>query len=282
MNGVRVRLLGVRGSMPVHGGSCALFGGETSCVLYQAGDETVILDAGTGLMWEELPQKLSGARFTMLLTHAHVDHIVAFPMFSPLFNPKCECDVYLRTREGRTALEQLETLMAPPLWPVRTNALRACIRFHDVPQTFPVGGIRVESMEVPHPGGSTAYKLSWRGASVVYATDAELDKEDLPAFCRFAQGCDLMLLDAQYTQEEYRTTRGFGHMPIRQAVEVALRCQARQTLLVHHAPARTDAQLLEWEQELQKHHPNIRVGRAGDEWAWEDPSPQEPTKEEPR
>lgn len=266
MNGVRVRLLGVRGSMPVHGGSRALFGGETSCVLYQAGDETVILDAGTGLLWENLPGELTGPHFTMLLTHAHVDHIVAFPMFSPFFDPKCDCDVYLRTREGRTAREQMEMLMAPPLWPVRTSALRACIRFHDVPQAFPVGDIRVESMEVPHPGGSTAYKLSWRGTSVVYATDAELEKEDLPAFCCFAQGCDLLLLDAQYTQEEYHFTKGFGHMPVEWATKVASLCGARQTVFVHHAPMRTDEQLLAMDQAAQEKGLAIRFGRAGDEW----------------
>lgn len=99
-------------------------------------------------------------------------------------------------------------------------------------------------MEVRHPGGATAYKLTWRGASVVYATDAELEPEDVPAFCRFAGGCDLLLLDAQYTQEEYRTSRGFGHMQIGWASEVAARCEARQTVFVHHAPMRTDAQLL--------------------------------------
>lgn len=115
MNGVRIRLLGARGSMPVHGASRAIFGGETSCVLYQAEDETVILDAGTGLLWDGLPQALSKPRFSMLLTHAHVDHIIGFPMFPPLFNPACRCDLYLRTREGRTAQEQMEMLMAPPL-----------------------------------------------------------------------------------------------------------------------------------------------------------------------
>mgnify|MGYP000347867702 CR=1 FL=1 len=80
MNGVRVRLLGVRGSMPVHGPSRAVFGGETSCVLYQAGDETVLLDAGTGLLWEGLPEALSQPRFTLLITHAHVDHIIGLPI----------------------------------------------------------------------------------------------------------------------------------------------------------------------------------------------------------
>lgn len=267
MDGVRVRLLGVRGSMPVHGESRSAFGGETSCVLYQAGEETVILDAGTGLMWEELPKALSQPRFTMLLSHTHVDHIIGFPMFSPLFNPECHCDVCLRTREGRTAKEQLETLMAPPLWPVRTDAMRASVQFHDVPSAFSIGDIHVESMEVRHPGGATAYKLVWRDISVVYATDAELEMEDVPSFCSFAGGCGLLLLDAQYTEEEYRYTKGFGHMPVARACEVASRCVARQTVLVHHAPMRTDEQHSAWNRQFQQEGKTIRFGHAGEELA---------------
>lgn len=265
MNGVRVRLLGVRGSMPVHGPSRAVFGGETSCVLYQAGDETVLLDVGTGLLWEGLPEALSQPRFTLLITHAHVDHIIGFPMFSPFFRPDCSCDIYLKTRDGRTAREQLETLMSPPLWPVPPGALRASLTFHDIPPSFDIGGIRVDTMEVPHPGGATAYRLSWRETSVVYATDAELLSEDVPAFCRFAGGCGLLLLDAQYSEAEYRVSRGFGHMPVDWAAEVARRCGARQTVLVHHAPMRTDEQLLAWDQALRQKMAAIRFGRAGDE-----------------
>lgn len=266
MNRVRVRLLGVRGSVPVHDDSCAVFGGATSCVLYQAGEETVILDAGTGILWQGLPSALTQPHFTLLLTHAHVDHIIGLPMFPPLFDPRRSCDVYLRTREGHTAREQIELLMAPPLWPVRTGAMRAQLCFHDVPAAFSIGPVNVESLEVRHPGGATAYKLTWQGVSVVYATDAELEPEDLPGFCRFAGGCDLLLLDAQYTEEEYRNSKGFGHMPVSRALEVAARCGAGQTMLVHHAPARTDAQLSAWNQELEAKGTPIRFGRAGGEW----------------
>lgn len=46
---MQIRLLGVRGTLPVHGPEFARFGGATSCVLVRAGGETIILDAGTGL-----------------------------------------------------------------------------------------------------------------------------------------------------------------------------------------------------------------------------------------
>ena len=44
-----VKLLGARGTLPVHGPEFALFGGGTSSVLVRAGGATIVLDAGTGL-----------------------------------------------------------------------------------------------------------------------------------------------------------------------------------------------------------------------------------------
>ena len=262
---IQVRLLGVRGTLPVHGEEFARFGGGTSCVLVRAGEETFILDAGTGLSgraWESFfPEK----RWTMLITHAHVDHLMGFPVFPPLFDPAVQCDIYLKTREGRTAREQIETLMAPPLWPIRTDTLKADVRFHDVEGAISLGKAQVETMESRHPGGSTIYKITCGGVSVVYATDYEPESDAPDDFCAFAEGCSLLLLDAQYTPEEYAYTRGFGHSTIPRSAEIARRCKAQQTLLIHHDPKRTDRQLLTLEEAVRAQHPNVRFGRQGEE-----------------
>ena len=104
---LQIQLLGVRGSVPVHGPAFARFGGATSCVFCLAGKEAILLDAGSGLLWEELPQALPEKHFSVLLTHAHVDHILGFPMFAPLFDKTYGCDVYLKYRQGRSAKEQV-------------------------------------------------------------------------------------------------------------------------------------------------------------------------------
>lgn len=73
------------------------------------------------------------------------------PVFPPLFDPTATCDIYLKTREGRSARAQLETLMSPPLWPVTTGSMRAALTFYDVPLIFWVGSVAVETMESRHP-----------------------------------------------------------------------------------------------------------------------------------
>lgn len=265
---MQIKLLGVRGTLPVHGPEFSCFGGATSCVLVRAGGETIILDAGTGLSgraWESFfPEK----HFTLLISHAHVDHLMGFPVFPPLFDPTVTCDIYLKSREGRSAQAQLETLMSPPLWPVTTGSMGAALTFHDVPPFFRVGPVAVETMESRHPGGSTIYKLSLDGVSVVYATDFEPESGapgDILDFCDFARGCSLLLLDAQYTQEEYAHTRGFGHSTIPRSLALARASGARQTIFIHHDPKRTDAQLLDLEASVRAQSDSITFGREGQE-----------------
>lgn len=263
---IRLKLLGVRGTVPVHGEQFRQFGGATSSAFLRAGDEAFILDAGTGLLTQPVGSFFPGRHhFTMLLSHAHVDHLMGLPMFSPLFDSEGHCDVYLKTRSGFSAQQQVEQLIAPPLWPIRTDAFRGEMRFHDVPLSFTVGGVQVDTMDSIHPGGSTIYKISCEGKSVVYATDFEPADDNPEAFCQFAKGCSLLLLDAQYTDEEYLRVKGFGHSTISRSIAIARRCGAERTLLIHHDPNRTDSQLLEFEQAARQEYPGISFGRAGEE-----------------
>lgn len=262
---MRVRLLGVRGTVPVHGSDYALFGGATSCVLVEAAGRAFVLDAGTGLLNRSFYEFFSERRVTLLVSHPHVDHLLSLPAFGPLFDDGYEFDVYLRTRAGLTAREQFERLMAPPLWPVGPDVFRARVAYHDVPASFSVGEARVDTMESVHPGGSTIYKISCGDASLVYATDFEPASDAPQDFCDFARGCSLLLLDAQYTTEEYVRTRGFGHSTIERSVAIAEACGAEQTILVHHDPKRTDVELAELDRSLRRDHPTIHFGREDEE-----------------
>ena len=47
---LKVKFWGVRGSHPTPGSGTVKYGGNTSCVEVQAGEKTLILDAGTGII----------------------------------------------------------------------------------------------------------------------------------------------------------------------------------------------------------------------------------------
>jgi ribonuclease BN (tRNA processing enzyme) len=56
----------------------------------------------------------------------------------------------------------------------------------------------------------------------------------------FIQGCDLAILDTQYTDEEYTKHVGWGHSSISSVVSLALDANVRQLLLFHHDPNHDD------------------------------------------
>ena len=120
-----------------------------------------------------------------------------------------------------------------------------------------------------YPSDSVSMRVNYRNLSGftlnVYATDYEPESDSPDDFCAFAQGCTLLLLDAQYTRSEYERNRGFGHSTIPRSAAIARRCGAEQTLLIHHDPTRTDRQLLELEAAVHAQYPNVRFGRGGEE-----------------
>lgn len=257
-------VLGARGSVPVEGAAFSICGGATSCFKVEAGDEEIYLDAGSGIVSAK-PSPHS--RLTILLTHMHLDHVVGLPFFLALGQPRRLIDIYARSCSGLTPKEALDRLIAPPFWPVTLEQYPSDVKIHVLPdETLMLNDVAVDAIESSHPNDSIVYRLTRRGRSLVYATDFEHNAPDrVEALIKFADGCDLLLYDAQYTVEEYERYRGFGHSTAEVGIEIAARAGAKRLMLVHHAPWRTDDQIAELERRLSERHENISFARIGDE-----------------
>ena len=106
------------------------------------------------------------------------------------------------------------------------------------------------------------------GATVVYATDHEPFWNASGPACRsiratsatstFLRGANLVIHDAQYTDDEYRDKVGWGHSSIEYAVDVALAAGVERLVLFHHDPAHDDAMMEKMESMARSH-----VGRRG-------------------
>ena len=79
-NELKVRFWGVRGSYPTPGAGTIKYGGNTASVEIRAGERTIILDAGTGIipLGRELAKTKHANGIMLLLTHLHHDHTQGF------------------------------------------------------------------------------------------------------------------------------------------------------------------------------------------------------------
>lgn len=237
-----ITILGARGSVPVSAPTFARYGGATSCVLVQIAETNIVLDAGTGFL--RLPADvLAASGLSLLLTHAHLDHLNGIPMCPYVMLSGRTLDIYAAKQEGHPVSEVLEALYAPPIWPVRPSQLAAEILYHDIESEFRIGAVTVRSMDGVHPGGVKLFRLSAEGKSVVFATDCTMTEALYPQVVAFAGGCDLLLCDGQYSDEEFIPRAGFGHTTWKTAARLGKDCGAALTRIIHHDPTHTDEML---------------------------------------
>jgi phosphoribosyl 1,2-cyclic phosphodiesterase len=237
---VRIRACGVRGSTPVFGEQFARVGGHTSCLAVAAGDElpSLILDAGTGL--QDLAPEFDGAPFdgVILLTHLHWDHVQGIPFFVPADNDDARV-LCVQPAQG-DPIAVMARAMSPPHFPIGPLGLRGSWSHAGLePGTHDFGKFCVTAHDVEHKGGRTfGYRVSYNGASFAYVPDA-LDDNDDPIL-ELAAGVDILFRGTPFVFAERERADLFGHGTVEHAVEVARTAGARQLVLTHHSPFRTD------------------------------------------
>ncbi len=241
---------GARGSMAGDREDCAVFGGDTSCYMLEAGDETIFLDAGTGLL--RAPAYYPKPPL-ILLSHLHLDHVIGLGMFPGITNRNQRPSVYIPFCESRSAAEKtMDRLFSPPFWPLTLQDCESTPALLPMPAALELGEVTVAAMPGNHPGGCLVFRIEYRGKCVVYATDFEHEETSFARLTDFAHGADLLLYDAQYTQREYELHRGYGHSTAEKGLELMERSGAKRLLLVHHAPWSTDRDLILREEKLPK------------------------------
>jgi phosphoribosyl 1,2-cyclic phosphodiesterase len=240
--GLRLEVLGTRGSNPIFGEPYAKYGGSTSCYHVTAttedSQETIILDAGSGIV---NAADIETDRITILLSHSHLDHILGLMVFPYLNDLHKSITIYLAKRNGLSAREQIDALISEPLWPCKLEAYKAKVEVKDMPKTFDIGNVHVDTMESNHPGGSSIMKLSFDGKTFVYATDYEHgDAEKEKELQEFSKDADLLFYDAQYTTEEYPKYKGFGHSTPEEGLKLKEISGAKELAFIHHSAQHND------------------------------------------
>jgi phosphoribosyl 1,2-cyclic phosphodiesterase/CheY-like chemotaxis protein len=261
-----LRFWGVRGSIATPGPATVRYGGNTSCVELRADGHIIILDAGTGLrgLGRKLLTEFDDKPFqlTLLLSHTHWDHIQGLPFFGPLYRPNCHLRIvgYEGARSSLTSV--LTSQMESPYFPIGLKDVPGNFVIEELKDLkFNVGPVQVEAWFANHPGICVGYRVNTSRGSVAFFPDneppgrqhqsrpgsgnavsssARFAAEQEERLVQFLRDADVLIMDAQYTAEEYAEYVGWGHGCVDDVVRLGLAAGVRRLYLFHHDPDHDD------------------------------------------
>ena len=245
-----LKVWGCRGSVPAPGADTVAYGGNTSCVEVMLGGEAaLVFDAGTGIraLGRDLARR--GTRqIHLFLTHLHLDHLEGLRFFAPLWDERVTLEIWGPRSTVLSLRDRIMRAFSPPLFPLDFRDVPARVTFHNLPdEPWRADGVTLFADLVLHPGPTLGFRLETGRSSLAYLPDHEpalvgiegrsLDWISAGALARDA---DIVLHDAQYLEEEYDAKIGWGHSSVDHAVAFWRAAGARQLVLFHHDPDRSD------------------------------------------
>ncbi len=277
---MKIKFWGVRGSIPCPGPNTVKYGGNTSCLELRFNDpeRLIIIDAGSGIrelgnfmMGNDLPKGPINTK--IFLTHTHWDHIMGLPFFTPIYIPGTKLTIYGPVSyEDDTLQDIVGGQLTYRYFPVRQVELASEIEYVELKEGLVNLGsddIHLTTKYLNHPILCLGYRFEHQGKVFCTAYDTEpfqnifctdpndpsydetmaqegeiVAREENEKLEEFFKGADLLIHDAQYTQEEYEASKaGWGHTSIEFAIKSAKKAGVKRLVLFHHEPLYLDTKL---------------------------------------
>jgi phosphoribosyl 1,2-cyclic phosphodiesterase len=264
-----LKFWGTRGSCSVSGPGYQHFGGNTSCLELCYKEQRIIIDAGTGIRpLGETLRNQERVPINIFLTHTHWDHVMGFPFFEPLGDPEQKITIWSPVGSGRPTHELFNQLLAPEFFPVSLESIKAQLIFRTLEpkKTVQMGPLGIDFHPTHHKGLTVCFKIKTGCEVIGYVTDNEflhgyhggldtieghISKADLN-LVEFLSECDLLIHEAQYFPEEYKSKVGWGHSSLLNTIALIQQTKVKRWLVMHHDPSHTDKDLKALEQMASK------------------------------
>ena len=252
---MKLKVYGCRGSVPMSRSLRSRYGGNTSCISLESEGETILFDAGSGILrmegdmkelYPNYPKDLP-FRPTILLSHLHLDHIIGLAAFQAAYNPDAGTRIFTCNRGGGSLVSQVLGAFVPPYWPLsmETIAHIECIEvFDNIP--FKIGHLVVTPFYASHPNKTTSFQVTDGKRTVVHLLDNEvelMDEQQYATLVSYCKNADVVVFDSAYTAEEYESKRGWGHSTVEHGVKLANICGCERMLFSHFSPGYSDQEL---------------------------------------
>jgi ribonuclease BN (tRNA processing enzyme) len=215
------------------------------------------------------PSKREPINATILISHIHQDHLLGLTFFKPLYIKPANISIFGTGTSDTNLKTLLSELIFGKTFPIDLGETSCNLEINDITEEK---AILLKKSQAPqlvdaktakqgeddvlitfyksyvHPqDGVIIYKIAYKGKSVVFATDKECYFGGDKKFARFAQNCDLLIHDAQYTTEDYLSPyspkQGYGHSTYDMAVEVMKQTKAKNLAFFHYDPSYDDFKL---------------------------------------
>lgn len=236
--------------------------GDTTCVLIDAKDQYVILDAGNGFY--KLDSYIKEDKpISLFISHFHIDHVSGLHILNK-FNFKQGIDVYLG--EGRS--KDFATLVNPPFTigykPQQKNVynLKTEIRLHELSENQTSIPFKASAFKQHHAYIDHGFKMELEAKVIAYTGDCGFTE----ASKQLAKNADLLICEC--SDKKAADPDIWGHFDPVLASKLAKDSNVKQLILNHFSP--TSYPKLndrEWaEKEAQKIFPKTITSRDGMEF----------------
>ncbi len=258
---------GVRGSFPVARRDQLRYGGNSTCVHFRThSGQDLILDGGSGIreLGEEMLRRefgQGGGMATILVSHTHWDHILGFPFFRPFYRQGNRFGIVSAGQTGAHIRDILSGQQNAINFPMTLEYAEARLEYMLFQPGDPMvlGEFRVETVQLNHPGITVGYRIEADGCAVTVYTDAArvrevrlgegmggprpddgFSRDYLERLAHCARRADVLVHDAHFAEHEIHGLYHYGHGTGEDGLEIARRAGARQLVLFHHHPERSD------------------------------------------
>jgi len=184
----------------------------------------------------------------IFITHTHWDHIQGFPFFAPIYEKETDINILGCSNSYGRLKNIFENQMSYEHFPVRFSDLESKISFTEIcRKTYKTEKYTVKFIQTNHPIPTLGLRIEKNGKSFVFITDNELHSEKVTTshdkFIEFCKNATLLCHDAQFTENEYKKRKGWGHSVFKDVVELARDSEVENLVFFHHDPDRKDDEL---------------------------------------
>ncbi len=293
----KLRFLGVRGSRPVHTALNTFYGGNSTCIEFDTGQNlSLLIDCGSGLqrMIYDLKKPQASKQLHILITHTHWDHVLMLPFLRQVEDSEFEVNFYAPDVAGRPFKDIFNMLMQRGRLPIPPLNLNARIKFNRVTpgQGFIIGGkVKVQAFQVNHQHMTLGYKISYRSSIVAIIPDiAAINHGNLLGesfqeqasvigvrpfeqrynrqLVDFLQDVPNLVFDTHFSTNNLKAD--WGHATPDIAIELCSKAKVKRLFMFHHAPEATDHDVARKQASAQytamEHGIEVINAREEDEW----------------